>query len=91
MPFKISSTKIQTLVQEVEAFFPHEDCHTCECYLGYLTQLEIDAGNDLHSWFAQFKPQKSLIHSCMGCDPCPPADAFANYLQARNLINPRDI
>jgi hypothetical protein len=22
-------------------------------------------------------------HSCMGCDPCPPADLFADYLRGQ--------
>jgi hypothetical protein len=91
MPIHISSDKIQALVQEVETSFPHGDCYTCECYLGYLTRLEMDAGKELRSWFTQFKPDKTLTHSCLGCDPCPPADAFANYLRTKSLIDPREI
>jgi len=91
MPSQNRIQQIQTLLKETEGSFPHEDCYTCECFLGYVTQLELDTDEPLQPLLSAYKPDKRLIHSCLGCDPCPPADAYANYLQARNLIDPKDI
>jgi hypothetical protein len=27
--------------------------------------------------------ERERVHSCLGCDPCPPADLFAQYLRQR--------
>ncbi len=91
MPSKLSIDQTHKLLDEVLASSPLEECHTCECFLGYLTRLELDAEQDLQALFSPYKPDKAFIHSCLGCDPCPPADAFASYLKAKNLIDPASL
>jgi hypothetical protein len=86
MKSKSPIDQTKKLLEEAIASFPHDECYTCECFLGYLAQLELDADENLRSFFSTYKPERSLIHSCLGCDPCPPADAFANYLRAKKLI-----
>ena len=64
--------------------FPHEACKTCECYLGYLAQLFLDADEEGRDLIVAHQVERSQIHPCLGCDPCPPADLFATYLRTGN-------
>ena len=91
MTSKLTIDQTKKLIEEAIASFPHEDCSTCECFLGYLTQLELDTDEHFKNLFSLYKPDRSLVHSCLGCDPCPPADAFAKYLLSKKLIDPKDI
>lgn len=91
MTQKLTIEQIKTFLDETLASFPHEDCYTCECFLGYLTRLELDANDHARSLFSPYKPERKHVHSCMGCDPCPPADAFANYMLAESLIDSIEI
>ncbi len=56
-------------------------CRTCDCYQGFVTQLELEAGADAAGVAAGLKVPADQMHGCLGCDPCPPADAFAAYLR----------
>ena len=84
---KLSYTDLQDRLAQVEQDFPHEACRTCECFLGYLARLTIDSslsetgpdGQTVRSLLAGYKPDRKEIHSCLGCDPCPPADHYAAY------------
>lgn len=68
--------------------FPHQECSTCECFVGYLTQLQIDSGEGSKDLLAEYKPEREEVHSCLGCNPCSPGDHFARYLQEkRNLAD----
>jgi len=75
---------IQELLERALASFRHDKCLTSECFLVYVAQLGIDAGAEIHSLLTEMGIDYQHAHSCMGCDPCPPADLFAEYLQARN-------
>ena len=81
-PLSISDIKL--LLSEAEYSFRHEECATCECYLGYVTQLKIDSGPEAQgNILKEYKPDRDKIHSCLGCDPCPPGTLYANYLRKR--------
>ena len=43
---KLTRAEVEKLLEEARASFPHDECLTCECFLGYLTQLGIDAGEE---------------------------------------------
>jgi hypothetical protein len=83
MSKKLTRDALRILLEEARESFPHDDCLTCECFLGYLAQLGIDAGEEVHSLFDDMGIDYQHTHSCMGCDPCPPGDLFAEYLQGR--------
>jgi len=59
----------------------HEQCRTCDCLQGLLTQLERDADEDVTDLTGGMKVAASEMHGCLGCDPCPPGEAFAEYLR----------
>ena len=39
---KLGRDELQTLLQAAENLFPHGECNTCECFLGYIAQLRVD-------------------------------------------------
>ena len=84
IPQQLPRTEVRRLLERARASFPHDACLTCECFLGYLVQLGIDAGEPLSSLFDEMGIEYKHTHNCMGCDPCPPADLFADYLRERS-------
>jgi len=78
-------------IQNLLAMLPHalvrDECMTCECMQGFLTQLETDTGEDITNLVAPFKAQPDEMNPCLGCDPCPPAELYADYLRGKNLEN----
>ncbi len=86
---KLTGSEVQALLREAEDAFPHGACLTCECFLGYAMQLRVDADADGKALLAAYKVERSQIHPCLGCDPCPPGDLYARYMREKpknNLI-----
>ena len=80
---KLTRAQVESLLNEAAASFPHENCLTCECFLGYVAQLNLDseaAGKEL---LAIYRVARTEIHPCLGCDPCPPGNLFAAYLREK--------
>ena len=88
---KLTRDELQTLLTQAEETFPHarDICSTCECFLGYLAKLRIDSDPADKDLFLPFKVKREDMHHCLGCDPCPPGDLYAEYIkknQNSNLI-----
>jgi hypothetical protein len=83
MAKRLARDEVRSLLEQARESFPRDDCLNCECFLGYLAQLGIDADQEVHSHFDEMGIDYQHAHSCMGCDPCPPADLFADYLRGR--------
>ena len=58
-----------------------KECWDCDCFQGFLTQLEMDAEPDAAKTIEPLKVPSSQMHGCLGCDPCPPGAEFAEYLR----------
>ena len=86
---KLSRDDIQSLLTQAEGSYPHasEVCNTCECFLGYLAQLRIDSDRTDHDLFVSFKVDRNEMHKCIGCDPCPPGDLYAEYMKKKQKAN----
>ena len=82
MTSRLSLQEVRNRIEEAQATFPRDECPTCECYLGYLVQLGFDADEVASSLIADNMPDRSDMHGCLGCEPCPPGDLFAAYLGA---------
>ena len=80
---RMTKTQIQTRLAEAETSFPHTACLTCECFLGYVAQLRLDADEDGKELLAQYKVERDKMHSCLGCDPCPPGDLSVAYIREK--------
>jgi len=83
MKTELTLIEVNTLIDEAKFSFRHEECATCECYLGYVIQLKIDSGAEARQFLKEIKPDRDKIHSCLGCDPCSPGTLYANYLRKR--------
>ena len=72
--------KIQAIVQELEKSVLRADCLTCDCFQGLLAQLGIDCPQDVSDITGCSKVPTEKMHGCLGCDPCPAGELFANHL-----------
>ncbi|MFO7870620.1 MAG: hypothetical protein R6V03_04215 [Kiritimatiellia bacterium] len=75
--------KVKRILDEMFARLPREECRTCDCLQGFITQLQLDAAEDISDLTAPMKPPESRMHACLGCAPCPPAEAFSDYIRSR--------
>ena len=82
---KLNRTEVQKLIDEVLLKMPHDDCRTCDCFLGFIAQLELDSQEDVSGITNPLKALREEIHGCLGCNPCPPAEVHSNYIR-RKLI-----
>ncbi len=63
MKEELSLPEAKTLIKDAEFSFRHEECATCECYLGYVTQLKIDSGLEAQQFkFCAFDKNGILIY-----------------------------
>ena len=67
----------------------YEKCAECECYFGLLfylnTELTIINDASLSEMFKKAllewkTSKKAQIHSCLDCEPCPPAEWTAEMI-----------
>jgi hypothetical protein len=80
----LSLDAVKELISNAEAAFRHQECASCECYLGYVTQLEIDAGPQGREFLQTYQPPREEVHACLGCDPCSPGILYSDYLRKKN-------
>ena len=81
MDLKLQSVMVRSALEELEAVLPHDACRTCECMQGFLAQLRLDAEEEAGTLIRPWLAPRGQVHSCLGCDPCPPGDQFAAYLR----------
>jgi hypothetical protein len=81
----LSVIKVKEQIKKAEESFRHEECNSCECFLGYLAQLEIDADTEGKEVLKSYRSEREPIHSCLGCDPCPPGVLYAEYLRKKTV------
>jgi hypothetical protein len=90
---KLTRDAVHSMLKATEDSFPHarDVCSTCECFLGYLAQLRIDSDLTDKDLFTPFKVDRKEMHHCLGCDPCPPGDLYAEYMQKKAAQIPSPI
>ena len=77
----LSFLKVKTLLNNAVDALHHDECETCECFIGYVTQLSMESDESSRQLLESFKPRREDIHSCLGCDPCHLGDQYAQYLR----------
>ena len=77
----MTQTEVKRIVQETISGFRRAECGTCECFQGFLVQLELDAAENVSDIVSLHKVSIDWMHGCLGCDPCPPGVSFAAYLR----------
>lgn len=78
----LPARQVKQLIVRLEGAAEQEACWSCECLQGFITQLELDAAADAKGLLEMYEVRREKLHGCLGCDPCPPGDLFAEY-QAR--------
>lgn len=81
MNTNLTRVEVEQAVNQLEGALPLEECLQCDCFHGYLTQLEMDAVEDVSDLTGRFRVSREEMHGCLGCDPCPPGSLFADYLR----------
>lgn len=78
----LSRQQARDLLTKLGNVMVRPECRNCDCLQAFLTQLELDVPEDITDMTAQFKVMPQDMHGCLGCDPCPPATLFADYLRS---------
>lgn len=73
---RLTAAEVRSCLDRLTSALPHDACHTCECFQGFLVQLSINAESEAESLIAPQRVGRSTLHSCLGCDPCPPGDQY---------------
>jgi hypothetical protein len=81
----LTREEASALLSKLSRQLPLEECNSCECLQGFLTQLEMDLGEAAPPELARLIVPREELHGCLGCDPCPPGDAYAAYLTAKKI------
>ncbi len=76
-----TANDVRTLMERLRQSVHKEECWSCDCLQGFLTQLEMDAAQDVTSLTASLKVMQDEMHGCLGCCPCPPGALFAEYIR----------
>jgi len=78
----LTREEVRETLEELEESVRRDECLTCECYQGFLTQLALDAAADARPQIEELRVPREEVHECLGCDPCGPGSAFADYVRA---------
>lgn len=81
MARRLTRDDVQRLLAQLEESITRPECRTCDCLQGYLTQLELDADDDVSDLTVPLKVARDRLHGCLGCDPCPPAVLYSCHLR----------
>ena len=77
---QITKNEIRILLEKLKQSVPISECRTCECFQGFISQLEVDTSEDINDLVESFIVSDNKLHKCLGCSPCPPADLYTGYL-----------
>jgi hypothetical protein len=75
--------RVQEFCEKIEEAAVKEACWTCECLQGVIAQLLMDLEEEDISELEKRVRDREALHSCLGCDPCPPGELLAEYLRNR--------
>ncbi len=82
---------IEETWQALRPFLEVDKCVDCECLQAALTELvmgleDLPATPGRESLFTLVRGAVDLskLHTCLGCDPCEPADLLASFYRRRD-------
>jgi hypothetical protein len=77
----LHSKDVMKLLEELRASVPKAECWSCDCLQGFITQLEFDSADNVSELTNPLKVSRVEMHSCLGCEPCPPAEVHVGYIR----------
>lgn len=81
----LTTEEVKVILAKLKESVEKEECWSCDCLQGLVTQVELDAAEDVKHLTAPFVVPHEKMHVCLGCDPCPPGELFADYI--RRMMN----
>ncbi len=85
MTTPLSIGQARNIVEKLRNSMIRDECRGCECLQGVLVQIEIHASQDVTDITGPLKVPLGQMHSCLGCDPCPPAEIFGRICRPVKL------
>jgi hypothetical protein len=79
----LTAKEVKALLARLKESVEKEECWSCDCLQGLLTQIELDATGDITHLTAPFVVPNEKMHPCLGCEPCPPGAIFADYIRSK--------
>jgi hypothetical protein len=76
----VTREQVVVHLEQLRKTVRHPECRTCDCYVGFANQLQLDCVDDVSDLTGEFAVPKAEMHPCLGCEPCPPAELYADYL-----------
>ena len=80
MDQKLSFEDVRNILENLKKSIPRSECLYCDCFQGFIAQLELDADNNVIELTDPFMLPLSQIHGDPGCELCPPREAFSKYI-----------
>ena len=80
---QLTREDVEALLDRLKVDVPRQECWCCECLQGFLAQLRLDAVPEAKPLLASYRLTTVEVHPSLSCEPCPPADRFAEYLIRR--------
>jgi hypothetical protein len=80
---RLSHQEVEGLLASLRRASSREECRSCECLQGFIAQLELDAGDDARPLLEEWRADPVRVHKGLGCEPCAPAEVFAEYLMRK--------
>jgi hypothetical protein len=77
----LSRKEVEKIVERVKNEASKPQCLTCDCFQGFLVQLEMDCPQDVGDIVNPLKVPKEKMHGCLGCVPCPAGELFSEYIR----------
>ena len=74
---------VEALLDRLQGEVTRPECWSCECLTGFVAQMAVDAAQKAKPLLAKYKVPLAQIRACTGCEPCPPATIFAEYLMRK--------
>jgi len=79
----LTKEDVQALLNRLKREVTRPECRSCECLQGFIAQMKADAAPEAKRLLAKHRVPPAKIHACTGCEPCPPARVFAEYLMRK--------
>jgi len=89
IPQKLSFKDVKSILKDLKKSVIRSECWSCDCFQGFITELELDADDDVSELTDPLIVPTSEMHGWLACDPCPPEDAFSKYIQEKQNKAPQ--
>jgi len=83
MPQKLSFNDVKSILEDLKKLVIRPECWSCDCVQGFITELELDADDDVSELTDPLIVSPSEMHGWLACDSCPPGEEFSKYIQEK--------